>query len=122
MCRSTSRRGRWWTAKAVTASDARGAVKPWPGVSMAGLAVDVFEGLDPGEPFTTAKLNQNCSTNGRTMRVTAFALTRLFSLCFELSPPRVPITWEAYASAAGSALGAHSRPVPDAGPLTSRTS
>jgi hypothetical protein len=89
---------------------------------MAGLAVDVFEGLDPGEPFTTAKLNQNCSTNGRTMRVTAFALTRLFSLCFELPPPRVPITWEAYASAAGSALGAHSRPVPDAGPLTSRTS
>jgi hypothetical protein len=50
----------------------------------AGLAADVFEGLDPGEPFTTAKLNQNCSTNGRTTRVTAFALTRLFSLCFEL--------------------------------------
>jgi hypothetical protein len=24
------------------------------------LAADVFEGLDPGEPFTTAKLNQNC--------------------------------------------------------------
>jgi hypothetical protein len=28
---------------------------PW-----AGVAADVFEGLDPGEPFTAAKLNRSC--------------------------------------------------------------
>jgi len=33
MCRSTSRRGRWRTVKATTASSAQGAGRLWPGVS-----------------------------------------------------------------------------------------
>jgi hypothetical protein len=33
MCRSTSRRGRWWITKAMTASNARGAERPWLGAS-----------------------------------------------------------------------------------------
>ena len=35
--------------------------------------------------------------------------------CLNPEPPRVPIPWEAYASAAGPALGA-SPPLPDVGP------
>src|SRR3982074_1745945 len=71
---------------------------PW-----ADVAADVFEGLDPVEPFTTAKLNQNCPQTDEPQGSQLSHSLDCSVLCFELSLPRVPITWEANASAAGPA-------------------